>query len=84
MLRQSLLCHADASLMTYSWVKNYSRPYPNFNTWHQCENYAGIIDDVKEHKIPLPHTWTEYKLPDAFVFDKAPQPGDIPGPIGFR
>ncbi|KAF3763880.1 hypothetical protein M406DRAFT_357276 [Cryphonectria parasitica EP155] len=39
MLRQTLMCHGDISLLTYNWVEGRSMPHPNFNTIHTCKKW---------------------------------------------
>lgn len=49
-LRQKLMCDADASLITYNWIKNHYAPKPNFNVQHQCRNYNHILDTARKFK----------------------------------
>ncbi|KOS45836.1 hypothetical protein ACN38_g3159 [Penicillium nordicum] len=43
-LRQTLMCHADISLLTYNWVEGRNMPYPNFNTIHTCKRWDKLIE----------------------------------------
>lgn len=43
MLRQTLMCHGDISLLTYNWVEGRSMPHPNFNTVHTCKKWDTLI-----------------------------------------
>ena len=38
----SLQCHADTSLLTYKWVKDYGRPWPDFRSYHVCRDFEAI------------------------------------------
>jgi hypothetical protein len=42
-IRQRLMCTADASIVTFRWVKGLSTPYPNFHTQHMCNDYEGLL-----------------------------------------
>ena len=51
MLRQTLMCNADTSLVTYNWLKGHSRPHPNFNVQHQCRDYRTVLKFAQDHQI---------------------------------
>jgi hypothetical protein len=51
MLRQKLMCDADASLITYSWIKNHYSPHPNFNVQHQCRDYNRLLDVAGQYRL---------------------------------
>ncbi|KAF5860365.1 hypothetical protein ETB97_001653 [Aspergillus alliaceus] len=42
----------------HEWVEHSPRPYPNFNTWHQCRNFEDIKGWIKGNTFAQ-------KLPDA-------------------
>ena len=42
MIRQSLQCHADISLVPFQWKPTMQAPWPNFSTMHQCRNFEKI------------------------------------------
>lgn len=42
MLRQTLMCHGDMSLLTYNWVRGRDVPYPNFKTVHTCKKWETL------------------------------------------
>ena len=52
-IRQRLMCTADASVVTFRWVKGLSTPYPNFHTGHMCRNYEGLLDWAQERKADM-------------------------------
>ena len=49
-LRQVLMCHADISLLTYTWRDDYGRPWPNFNIQHECRNWDAIVQWTDERR----------------------------------
>ncbi|MCJ1332194.1 hypothetical protein MMC10_008886 [Thelotrema lepadinum] len=51
MLRQKIMCDADAGLITYSWVKGHYSPHPNFNVQHQCRDFDAIMKFANEHTV---------------------------------
>ncbi|KAL8832369.1 MAG: hypothetical protein Q9170_004905 [Blastenia crenularia] len=51
MLRQFVMCHADVGVVTYKWVAGRSRPYPDFNTWHQCRDFQEVLQWVKDKQL---------------------------------
>ncbi|KAF2636004.1 hypothetical protein P280DRAFT_473412 [Massarina eburnea CBS 473.64] len=75
MLRQSISCKADVTLMTYNRVKGYPKPLPDFSTRHKCRNLPSVLDWLKSRAIPAPPP--EYAFPyapDSRLFSKSPQP----------
>ena len=48
-LRLSLQCHADLSLMPMRWVEDYPFPWPLFQTTRQCRNWDAIVHWTQEH-----------------------------------
>ncbi|KAF2729980.1 hypothetical protein EJ04DRAFT_446079, partial [Polyplosphaeria fusca] len=51
MLRQKLMCDADATLITYNWLKGHYKPHPNFNVQHKCRDYNHILDAINQYGI---------------------------------
>ncbi|KAI0137816.1 tat pathway signal sequence [Hypoxylon sp. NC0597] len=51
-LRQVLMCQGDVSLLTYSWIDGYRRPWPNFGVDHTCRDWNSIQGWAREHNIP--------------------------------
>lgn len=51
-LRQSLMCHGDLAIHTYSWEDIQLVPYPNFKVEHECKNWDAIMDWTKQHHAP--------------------------------
>ncbi|KAJ7240979.1 hypothetical protein C8J57DRAFT_1192966 [Mycena rebaudengoi] len=43
-LRMNLMCSADVGMITYEWVQNWTVPYPDFNTVHQCRDFDTILE----------------------------------------
>ncbi|KAI9833741.1 MAG: hypothetical protein M1819_003474 [Sarea resinae] len=50
-LRLSIQCHADLSLMPLRWVEGYPFPWPIFQTTRQCRNWDNIMSWTKKHSI---------------------------------
>ncbi|KAI1381360.1 tat pathway signal sequence [Hypoxylon crocopeplum] len=51
-LRQVLMCQGDVSLLTYSWIDGYRRPWPNFEVDHTCRDWNSIVEWARENNIP--------------------------------
>jgi hypothetical protein len=51
MLRQKLMCDADANLVTYNWIKKHYAPKPNFNVQHQCRDYGRLLKITARQKL---------------------------------
>lgn len=51
-LRQKLTCDADVGVVTTDWVARRSTPWPNFNTWHKCRNFDGVVEWAKRNNAP--------------------------------
>lgn len=43
-LRQTLQCQSDVGIVTNTWVRGYAHKYEDFNTWHQCRNFAKVLE----------------------------------------
>ncbi|CCM06373.1 uncharacterized protein FIBRA_08631 [Fibroporia radiculosa] len=54
MLRQNLMCHADIVLITYDWVAGIPKPFPDFNTFHQCRNFTKIQEWEHTNRVRVP------------------------------
>ena len=52
-IRQRLMCTADASIVTFRWVKGLSTPYPNFHTGHTCADYKGLLGWAEGRKADM-------------------------------
>lgn len=51
LLRQTLMCHGDVALQTFTWIDGYRAPWPNFSVQHECRNWDAIQDWAIEHHI---------------------------------
>ncbi|KAB8232293.1 uncharacterized protein BDW43DRAFT_312289 [Aspergillus alliaceus] len=47
----TLMCNADVGTILHEWVERSPRPYPNFNTWHQCRNFEDIKGWIKGNTL---------------------------------
>ncbi|KAG2127965.1 hypothetical protein DEU56DRAFT_915576 [Suillus clintonianus] len=53
MIRQTIMCNADVTMITWDWVQGHKIPYPNFNTRHQCRDYEKILDWASMHAVHI-------------------------------
>ncbi|KAG1741003.1 hypothetical protein EDB19DRAFT_1707304 [Suillus lakei] len=53
MIRQTIICNADATMVTWDWMQGHKIPCPNFNTCHQCREYEKILDWANKHAIHI-------------------------------
>ncbi|PQE07785.1 tat pathway signal sequence protein [Rutstroemia sp. NJR-2017a BVV2] len=51
-LRQTMMCHADISLLTYTWIDDYRWPWPRFEIDHECRSWEGVLNWTKSRYIP--------------------------------
>ena len=51
MLRQTLMCHGDMSLVTYNWVQGRAVPFANFNGVHQCRNWDELVEWNEDNDV---------------------------------
>ncbi|GIZ49803.1 hypothetical protein CKM354_001282800 [Cercospora kikuchii] len=51
MLRQVLMCNADVGIVTFRYVEDNPRPYPNFNNWHSCRNWDSIMEFADSRRV---------------------------------
>lgn len=49
MLRQSIQCQSDITLVPFEWKPDIRAPWPNFSTKHQCRDFTKIKDWIREH-----------------------------------
>ncbi|KAE9401367.1 hypothetical protein BT96DRAFT_992095 [Gymnopus androsaceus JB14] len=71
MIRTNLMCASDVGMITYEWVTNWTMPYPDFNTMHQCRDFDAILEWQAENVKHIPihrlegevDRWTEVYLP---------------------
>lgn len=49
----SLQCHADTSLLTFKWIKDYSKPWPDFGTTHTCRNFDEILAWARDRMLDV-------------------------------
>ncbi|KAJ6602801.1 hypothetical protein DFH09DRAFT_1301805 [Mycena vulgaris] len=62
MIRSNLMCASDVGLITYEWVQNWTMPYPDFNTVHQCRDFDAIMDWQQANAVNI--LWDNvYRLP---------------------
>ena len=53
LLRQSAVCHADASLTTFLWHPAKERPMFNATeSFHTCVDWSSLIDSLADRVIP--------------------------------
>ncbi|KAK0391437.1 hypothetical protein NLU13_0938 [Sarocladium strictum] len=72
MLRQVLMCNADAGIISHRWVKGYTRPYPDFNVIHKCRDLDQVMSWSHHHEVPTPPGY-QFKAPaNARIFDSPP------------
>ena len=51
MLRQKITCDGDVGVITDNWTQRRKNPWPNFNTWHTCRNFDGIVQWSLDHNV---------------------------------
>lgn len=51
LLRQTVMCHGDISLHTYTWKDDYRWPWPTMETTHQCRNWDKLMEWSKNHSL---------------------------------
>lgn len=47
------MCTADASIVTFRWVKGISTPYPNFHSGHMCADYESLLARGERRKADM-------------------------------
>ncbi|KAI5855374.1 hypothetical protein BZA05DRAFT_334278, partial [Tricharina praecox] len=52
-LRQKIMCDADVSVITYSWVEGREHVLPDFSNTHRCRNFDKVRDWVLENKMDM-------------------------------
>ncbi|MCJ1307805.1 hypothetical protein MMC25_001453 [Agyrium rufum] len=62
-----IMCDADAGILTHSWVKNRTRPYPNFNVMHKCRKFESLLRWNFEHMASEPSSGRGVERPPGAV-----------------
>jgi hypothetical protein len=47
-LRLALQCRPDLGLISFKWIKDYIRPWPDFRSYHTCRNWDDILEWARE------------------------------------
>lgn len=50
-LRQSIQCHGDTSVLTYNWVRNKTNPEIASKTLHSCQNWDRLSEWRKVNDV---------------------------------
>ncbi|KAL6832776.1 tat pathway signal sequence [Trichoderma camerunense] len=69
MLRESIMCHGDTTLIVYHWINGYADPVPDFSTMHTCRDPEAILDWMQTNQIILKeavYKHGEMDLPEIF------------------
>jgi hypothetical protein len=45
------MCRSDVGLLTYDWMPQFRRPWPNFEISHECANWDAIQEWAVEHSF---------------------------------
>lgn len=53
-LRQTLQCQSDVGIVINTWVHDYTHKYEDFNTCHQCRNFAAILQWGHQMRAAVP------------------------------
>ena len=54
LLRQTVLCQADVSVITFDWVKGRKWPQPSYGNPKKCRKYEDILTWAEENQAPVP------------------------------
>ena len=50
-LRQSVMCRADTTLITFRWGHTVKLPQPDFTLEHTCADWNALMDWAAQHSI---------------------------------
>ena len=45
------MCKADVTLLTYQWIPQFHRPWPDFEIKHECVNWDSIHEWATDHSF---------------------------------
>lgn len=51
-VREAVMCYADISFNTFTWVPQSLTPFPNFRVDHECKDWDRIVQWAKENQPP--------------------------------
>ncbi|PHH93029.1 hypothetical protein CDD83_2139 [Cordyceps sp. RAO-2017] len=71
-----VMCNADLSILTFDWIPNFHRPWPNFRIVHECANWESIEDWAWAHNFDgdeslLKHPNFHPELPGPFDYSES-------------
>ena len=52
-LRLAIMCNPDVTILTYDWMPNYKKPWPNFNINGECVNWDKLEAWAEERAFSL-------------------------------
>jgi len=73
-IRQYIMCNADVALLTFDWIPNFHRPWPNFRITHECVNWDSIEEWALAHSFDgfdpqlIKHPNFQPELPSPFDY----------------
>ena len=83
---QSLMCHADASMTTMTWLQTQERPFPDFSINKKCRDFGALVRwrdenalDVKRvGQVKRPEGFYQTKIGDMYwkLYGNETTPGD--------
>jgi hypothetical protein len=78
------MCTADTGILTHHWLKDYPRPYANFNVWKVCRNWDTVQNWAVNHQTQdPPQNWFDMMVPGSVLWDEPPQPEDFTVPASL-
>lgn len=74
-LRASIMCHADANIVTSNWVKGRHWPHPNYNLDHKCRDFDAAYKWSFDHQATPPPGFEMFTRPEEGGYSDYP---DLP------
>ncbi|KAL1971990.1 hypothetical protein VTN31DRAFT_7209 [Thermomyces dupontii] len=53
-IRQTIMCDFDTTLLSYDWVADHHVPTPNTNVMHKCIDWDALQAWLRERAVPMP------------------------------
>jgi hypothetical protein len=70
-LREVLMCNPHGGeVILFHWMEDSDKPYPDYNTWHQCRDPNAILDWALDHAVNIRGPLA--KPDDAFALQSPP------------
>ncbi|KAF9889526.1 hypothetical protein FE257_007236 [Aspergillus nanangensis] len=67
MLLQNIRCNANSEVLTFTWLDDYEKPWPDFSIMRRCRDFDALIQWQEEHALDDQKLRREFRIAGDFV-----------------